>query len=283
MAPDPISRQTAARSTWDEGCTAWHLLDRNDLGIDQQLLPPGASTRSHSHDRSRQFFYVLRGRATVTLGPRTAFVEAGGGIEVPPRVRHEVRNEDEDDLEMLVISTPKIVGTPHARGSLGRSRGGLVVGTYLRPTRSGDLRTVVDIEEALDTRQWIGQGGLDWHRAVLEDPDMEHWVLVDRLDRVVAFGIIAGVSEPGHVELRRMVVAPEGRGQGLGRILLRKLLEQARARPQVSRVWLDVGSDNTRARSLYRSFGFVEKPAPPWASLLDNGLYMEWNATSGES
>src|SRR5690606_5077643 len=105
-----------------------------------------------------------------------------------------------------------------------------------------------------------------------------HWVLVDRLDHVVAFGVLAGLREPGAVELRRMVVAREGRGQGLGRLLLRHLLEQALARPQVSTVWLDVGSDNVRARSLYRNFGFEEKPAPPGAVLLEDGLYMEWSA-----
>src|SRR5690606_12085271 len=105
------------------------------------------------------------------------------------------------------------------------------------------------------TQQFLGQGGLDWHQEVLGDPDMEHWVLVDRLDRVVAFGILAGLSRPDVVEIRRMVVAPEGRGQGLGRLLLRSLLEQALASPRVQRVWLDVSADNTRARSLYRALG----------------------------
>ncbi|WP_161965005.1 GNAT family N-acetyltransferase [Ornithinimicrobium cerasi] len=284
MAPDPISRDTARRSTWDERCTAWHLLDRPDLGVDEQCLPPGSSSRAHTHDRSRQFFFVLSGEATVVLGRQTMTVPAGTGIEVPPRVSHELRNEGDTDLEMLVVSAPKVAGKPYAHRTrpLARSRGGLVVGSYLRATRRGDLRTVVDIEEALDTRQWIGQGGLEWHAAVLEDPRMEHWVLVDRLDRVLAFGIMASSDQAGVVELRRTVVAPEGRGQGLGRLLLRQLLEQARARPQVTTVWLDVGDDNTRARSLYRSFGFVEKEPPPWATLLDNGLYMEWNATLHE-
>lgn len=282
MAPDPIGRETARRSTWDEHCTAWHLLERSDLAVDQQRLPPGSSTRSHLHARSRQFFYVLEGVATVVLGPQTHTVTAGAGIEVPPRVQHEVRNDGDGDLEMLVVSAPRVVGEPHthSRRSMGRTRGGLVVGSYLRPTRPGDLRTIVDIEDALDTRQWLGQGGMEWHAGVLEDPDMEHWVLVDRLDRVVAYGILAGGGRPGVVELRRTVVAPEGRGQGLGRLLLRKLLEHTRARPQVSTVWLDVGDDNTRARSLYRSFGFVEKDPPAWATVLENGLYMEWNATS---
>lgn len=279
MAPDPISRETARRSTWDASCTAWHLLERSDLAVDQELLPPGGSTRTHSHERSRQFFYVLRGTATVLLGPRTTVVAAGSGVEVPPRVRHEVRNETEDDLEMLVVSAPRVVGSAQRGRPLARSHGGVVLGSYLRRTRPADLRTVVDLEEALDTRQWIGEGGIEWHAEVLEDPDMEHWVLVDRLDRVVAFGVLAGVGRPGPVELRRMVVAPEGRGQGLGRLLLRQLLEHVRARPEVTKVWLDVGADNTRAHSLYRAFGFVERPAPPWATLLENGLYLEWNAT----
>jgi ribosomal protein S18 acetylase RimI-like enzyme len=283
MAPDPVSRETARRSTWDERCTAWHLLERPDLGVDEQCLPPGHSSRAHTHDRSRQFFFVLGGEATVVLGRQTTTVAAGSGIEVPPRVSHEVRNDGHEDLLLLVVSAPRVAGKPYAhRRPLPRAHGGLVVGSYLRATRRGDLRTVVDIEDALDTRQWIGQGGPDWHGQVLDDPDMEHWVLVDRLDRVLAFGIMAHADQPGVVELRRMVVAPEGRGQGLGRLLLRQLLEQVRARPQVHTVWLDVGEDNTRARSLYRSFGFVEKEPPPWATLLDNGLYMEWNATSPE-
>lgn len=281
MSPEPISRETARRSDWGEGSGVWHLLDRPTLGVDQHVLPPGASTRNHSHDRARQFLYVLSGTATVTVGNDTTQVGPGQGVEVPPRVTHELRNDGEADLEMLVVSSPKVAGRPYAPDARGGvRRGGFIVGTYLRSTRPGDLPAVVAIEEAGDTRQWIGQGGMSWHEQVLEDPDMEHCVLVDRLDRVVAFGIIAGVSEPGSVELRRMVVAPEGRGQGLGRLLLRKLLEQARARPSVTKVWLDVGDDNTRAQSLYRSFGFEERPTPPWATLLDNGIYMEWNATS---
>lgn len=279
MAAEPVSPETARRATWDEVCTAFYLLDRSDLSVVQELLPPGTSTRTHAHDRSRQFFYVLRGDATVMLGPRALPLPAGSGIEVPPRTRHQVRNVGDEDLELLVVSSPRVSGSTHARGRRSpRETHRLVVGSYVRRTRPGDLDAVVHIEEAADTRQWLGQGGREWHEQVLRDPDMEHWVLVDRLDRVFAFGILAGLGEPGAVELRRMVVAPEGRGQGLGRLLLRHLLEQAVARPQVSRVWLDVGADNVRARSLYRSFGFVEKPAPEGAMLLENGLYLERSA-----
>lgn len=278
-AAEPVSPETARRAIWDDACTAYYLLDRPDLSVVQELLPPGTTTRTHAHDRSRQFFQVLRGEATIILGPRTHHVPAGAGIEVAPRVRHQLRNNGDEDLEVLVISTPRVSGNPHGRARAHqRDRSKLVVGSYVRRTRPRDLEAVVETEAGVDTSQWVGEGGMDWHKQVLQDPGMEHWVLVDRLDRVFAFGILAGVNEPGAVELRRMVVAAEGRSQGLGRLLLRHLLEQALARPQVTRVWLDVGADNMRARSLYRSFGFVEKEAPPGAVLLADGIYMEWSA-----
>lgn len=280
MSPDPISRDSARHAVWDDVCDAYYLLDRSDLAVVHEVMPPGASSEPHAHQRSRQFFYVLSGTATVVLGRREMVLGPGSGLEVPPRTGHAVRNDGEVDVELLVISSPRVSGSPHgrpARRPLARDRSRLVVGSHLRRTRRSDLATVVDFEEALGTRQFLGQGGREWHERVLTDPDMEHWVLVDRLDRVLAFGILAGLSRPDVVEIRRMVVAPEARGQGVGRILLRHLLQEALVGPQVHHVWLDVSSDNTRARSLYRTFGFVEKPAPPGATLLENGVYMEWS------
>ncbi|WP_298888008.1 GNAT family N-acetyltransferase [uncultured Serinicoccus sp.] len=280
MAPDPISRQTARQSTWHEVCRAFHLVDRTDLTVVHEHMPSGTAAQPHTHDRGRQFFYVLAGTGTMTLGRREVQVPPESGIEVPPRTRHFMRNDGDDDLEMIVVTTPRASGTPHVRDRpLGRDRGGLVVGSHLRQTRRSDLGAVVSFEEAMDTSPFLGQGGHDWHEQALQDPDLEHWVLVDRLDRVIAFGILVGVGGGDVVEIRRMVVAPEGRGQGLGRLLLRHLLEHALAGPRVRRVWLDVSADNTRARSLYRTFGFVEKPPPPDATLLENGVYMEWGDT----
>lgn len=281
MSPDPIRKETARHAVWDEVCDAYHLLDRQDLAVAQEVLPPGAVTSPHAHQRSRQFFYVLAGTASVTLGKKELVLQVGDGLEVPPRTGHQVSNTGDVDLELLVISSPRVSGARHARTATrtgqGRDRGRLLVASHVRRTRRGDLAQVVRIEEEQDTRHFLGPGGPEWHQRVLGDPDMEHWVLVDRLDRVVAFGVLAGLSRPDVVEIRRMVVAPEGRGQGLGRLLLRSLLEQALASPRVERVWLDVSADNVRARSLYRASGFQERPAPDDAALLEGGVYMEWS------
>lgn len=281
MSPDPIRKESARHAVWDDVCDAYHLLDRQDLAVAQQVLPPGAASSPHAHQRSRQFFYVLSGTATVSLGKRELVLQVGDGLEIPPRTGHHVRNTGEEDLELLVISSPRVSGARHARTptrtGLSGDRSRLLVATHARRTRRSDLSQVVRIEEAQDIRHFLGQGGLEWHQRVLGDPDMEHWVLVDRLDRVVAFGVLAGLSRPDVVEIRRMVVSPEGRGQGLGRLLLRSLLEQSLASPRVHRVWLDVSADNVRARSLYRASGFQERPAPDDAVVLENGVYMEWS------
>lgn len=279
MSPDPINRATARRSVWDDVSEAFHLLDRADLGVVEQVIPPGTQGRPHQHARSREFFYVLAGEATFALGPREVRVPAGSGVEVPAGTRHRVRNDGAEELRLLVVSSPRVADSGRRRGPrpLARDRSGLVVGSHLRRTRHADLKVVLAFEEEPDTSRFLGEGGQGWHESVLADPEKEHWVLVDRLDRVVAFGVLAGLSRPDAVEIRRMVVAPEGRGQGLGRLLLRGLLEHALADPAVRRVWLDVSADNTGARSLYRSMGFAEKQAPAGATLLEDGVYMEWS------
>jgi [ribosomal protein S18]-alanine N-acetyltransferase len=58
-------------------------------------------------------------------------------------------------------------------------------------------------------------------------------------------------------ELENIVVAPAARRQGLGRLLLRGLLECARQRHALA-ILLEVRASNAAARALYRACGFVE-------------------------
>jgi ribosomal protein S18 acetylase RimI-like enzyme len=54
-----------------------------------------------------------------------------------------------------------------------------------------------------------------------------------------------------------MYVAPEARGRGLGRALLRALADHARTLEGVERLDLGVTVPNAAARGLYAAFGFV--------------------------
>jgi putative acetyltransferase len=75
----------------------------------------------------------------------------------------------------------------------------------------------------------------------------------------VAIGCGAIVLESGYAELKRMYVAPEARGLGVGRRLLAALDAAAAAegRPVLR---LETGGAQPEALALYRSAGFVETP-----------------------
>lgn len=65
---------------------------------------------------------------------------------------------------------------------------------------------------------------------------------------------------PSVGEVKRMYVAPEARGQGVGRALLARLEDEARALG-LSRVVLETGTRQAKALALYRRAGYTEIPA----------------------
>lgn len=162
-------------------------------------------------------------------------------------------------------------------------------GVTLRRTGTLDLDRVLEIEAAPDTAEWLGEVSRGWHAGALEDPDREH-LLVRHEGRTAGFVVLAAPrgTEEG-VELRRIVIAPEHRGRGLGRAALRAVLNHvltptptptpalwshdALTSPTgqrhgsttrgVGRVWLDVRPGNGRALALYASEGFVRERELP--------------------
>lgn len=75
----------------------------------------------------------------------------------------------------------------------------------------------------------------------------------------VACGALKTI-EPGVADIKRMWVGEAARGRGVGRRLLRRLVDEGRAMG-LRRVRLDTNRALTEAIALYRSEGFVEVPA----------------------
>jgi ribosomal protein S18 acetylase RimI-like enzyme len=86
----------------------------------------------------------------------------------------------------------------------------------------------------------------------------------------VAYGELWLDDEEGEVELARLLVSPERRGRGVGRALVRELVDRARnTHPELSDVILRVRPENAQAIRAYVAAGFVDVPADEQAT---------WNA-----
>jgi putative acetyltransferase len=99
-------------------------------------------------------------------------------------------------------------------------------------------------------------------------------LLLARYGDHVAGCIALRKLDAGVCEMKRLYVRPDDRGHGLGRILVERLIEEARAIPY-ERMRLDtVGSAMKDAIALYRRIGFRE--IAPYSSIpVEGALWME--------
>lgn len=112
-----VDTANAEHYAWGDGCDGWHLLKRDDVSIIQESVPPGKAEVNHFHKISRQFFYVLEGEATIVTGSRKIVLKKHQGLEIPPGVSHQFRNDSPTVVSFLVISVPKSHGDRYDVGA----------------------------------------------------------------------------------------------------------------------------------------------------------------------
>ena len=126
----------------------------------------------------------------------------------------------------------------------------------LRPAREDDLDYVVAAEADPDNAPFLAPSPREEHLGFLRDPRQRH-LIAEADGRPVGFALLRLHPEDRAVELRRLAVTEKGRGYG--RAALRLAMAEAFEEHGAHRLWLDVKPQNERARSLYRSAGFVEE------------------------
>lgn len=101
-----VSKDNAEHYIWGGNCDSWHLAKSAKLSVIQECIPSGASEVSHYHHESEQFFYVLSGKAMFEINNKLHQIESNQGIHVPAGALHKISNLTEQELHLLVISTP---------------------------------------------------------------------------------------------------------------------------------------------------------------------------------
>ena len=97
--------------------------------VDHLLLPPGSSTHPHSHTEQAEFYYVMAGEGTVTMGSggrgpaETASIKAGDAIPVELSEVHSFANTGSAALELMIVGVSRD-GHKTDEQAAGQGRGG---------------------------------------------------------------------------------------------------------------------------------------------------------------
>lgn len=132
-----------------------------------------------------------------------------------------------------------------------------------RPDDAGALARIYAQPEV--ARQTLGLPHTDtaeWHRRIAgHDPAQGRWLLVavDGEDRVLGQATLQRHPQArrAHAGWLALMVDREVHGRGVGRALMRHLLDLADHWLGLRRMELEVNADNTAAIALYQQLGFV--------------------------
>lgn len=134
------------------------------------------------------------------------------------------------------------------------------------PSVAEIIRTVMPEVGAKGPGFAINDPEVDWMSRAYSGPRSAHFV-VEKEGKVVGgggVGPLAGAADDV-CELRKMYFLPEVRGGGMGRILLGKCIETARAFGYRT-MYLETLTGMDAAQHLYEAFGFERLAAPMGAT-----------------
>jgi ribosomal protein S18 acetylase RimI-like enzyme len=101
---------------------------------------------------------------------------------------------------------------------------------------------------------------------------MDSYCLVSPQREVLAFGQI--YDRHGRINLARLVVSPDRRGQGIGKQLVALLMKKGRDSFPLREYSLFVYKDNYPAKACYAGLGFEEHEYPRDDEMADSCIYM---------
>ena len=118
------------------------------------------------------------------------------------------------------------------------------------PMGLAHVESVAEIEASSFTTPWSAET----FRGLVDRSGVAALVMTDTSGSVVGYAVLWCILEQG--ELANIAIAPDRRGEGLGRRMLHHVVEVARERG-VEKLFLEVRASNAAALALYEDFGFA--------------------------
>jgi len=102
-----ISKEQGSRHyQWGNQCAGWNLVDEEALSIKLESMPPGTREIPHFHHHAQQFFFILKGSATIEIENEELIISANEGILIKPFQKHKISNAGATVLEFMLVSQP---------------------------------------------------------------------------------------------------------------------------------------------------------------------------------
>jgi len=106
-----VNRDQSQPFITKDGAQIRSLLDRFNAPVQNQslaeaTLPPGGSTGAHRHPASEEFYYVLSGRGSLTVGQETRELKPLDAVLIPPGAVHQLANKGTEALVFLCCCAP---------------------------------------------------------------------------------------------------------------------------------------------------------------------------------
>jgi ribosomal-protein-alanine N-acetyltransferase len=128
----------------------------------------------------------------------------------------------------------------------------------LRRATPDDVDAIMELESAtFTTDAWSSD-------SMASELASEHTFYLVAMDgeRLAGYAGLLAPEGSGDGDIQTIAVSPFARRQGLGRLLMETLIDEAETRG-ASQVFLEVRADNPNARALYDDLGFVQVAIRP--------------------
>ena len=79
----------------------WQETGSSELTVGIGELPPGKVLGLHHHVGDAEFYYVLKGRAIVTVEDLKVDATPGTAIYIPPDAKHSILNDGKENFVMI--------------------------------------------------------------------------------------------------------------------------------------------------------------------------------------